>query len=129
MKFLPSISKADKYYLDKAIELAKMSDCHFKHGAVIRKNGQTIAVGINHTINDPRYLEDGVAEEHAAVHAEVAALNSCRKVNLKGARIYVARVSKHGEPRMSKPCARCQKALSERGIKKVFYTIDNYMEL
>lgn len=129
MKFKNVLSKANQYYLDKACELASLSDCRFKHGAIIRKAGNTIAVGINYGVNDPKYLDDEVAAEHAAVHAEVAALNACKKANLEGATIYVARVSKNDEPRMSKPCENCQKALKARGVKKVFYTIDNTMEL
>lgn len=129
MKYVKEMSKSDKKYLDQACELATMSDCNYKHGAVIRKSGKTISVGINHGVNDPAYLTDEVAAEHAAVHAEVAALNACRKVDLNGATIYVARVIKNGEPRMSKPCKRCQEALKARGIRKVFYTIDNEMDI
>lgn len=129
MKFKQDLSKSNQYYLDKACDLASMSDCRFKHGAIIRKAGHTISVGINYGVNDPKYLDDEVAVDHAAVHAEVAALNACRKVDLRGASIYVARVLKNGEPRMSKPCENCQKALKERGVKKVYYTIDNSMEL
>lgn len=124
MKRVKVLSKSHKKYLNQAVKLAKMSDCRYKHGAVIRKSGRTISVGINYTVNDPRILEDISAKEHAAIHAEVAALNACRKVDLNGATIYVARVNNKGEEAMSKPCARCHKALVERGIKKVVYTID-----
>lgn len=129
MKFVKDMYKSDRKYLDQAIELAQISDCKYRHGAIIRKSGKTIAVGVNYTVNDPAYLDDDVAVEHTAVHAEVAALNSCRKVDLQGATIYVARVSARNEPRMSKPCERCQKALKERGVRKVFYTIENEMDL
>lgn len=129
MKFVKIMSKNDQKYLGQAIDLAKMSECNYKHGAVLRKSGKTIAVGVNYGVNDPAYLTDEVAAEHAAVHAEVAALNSARKIDLTGATIYVARVIKNGEPRMSKPCERCQKALKARGVRKVFYTLDNEMEL
>lgn len=129
MKFKQVLSKSNQAYLDQAIELAKMSDCRFKHGAVIRKSGKTISVGINHNVNDPKYLDDETAAIHAAVHAEVAAMNACRKVDLNGATIYVARVLKTGDPRMSKPCENCQKVLKARGVKKVYYTLDNTMEL
>ena len=125
MKYPEIMSKSDRYYLDKATALAELSDNKFRHGAVIRKNGKTISVGINHTINDPSMLDDATAATNAAVHAEVAALNACRKTNLKGATIYVARISKKGEPRMSKPCLRCQAALRERGVKKIFYTLEH----
>lgn len=129
MKFVEAISNSDRQALNKAITVAELSDCHFRHGAVIRKNGNTVAVGVNYNINDPAFLDNDVAAEHAAVHAEVAALNACKKMNLSGATLYVARINKNGEPRMSKPCARCQKAIRERGIKKVIYTIENVIDL
>lgn len=123
------MSKANKRYLDKALTVSALSDCKFKHGAVIVKSGRTIAVGINYDVNDPFFLDDEVAVEHAAVHAEVAALNACKKTDLKGAVIYVARRNRKGDPMMSRPCERCQKAIKARGIKKVFYTIDSEMDL
>ena len=130
LKFMPNtISNSTRKYLDKATELSKFSDCHFKHGAIIVKNGKTVAVGINTTINDPKYLDDNTAAEYGSVHAEVAALNACKKMNLSNATIYIARTNKRGEARMSKPCIHCQEALRKRGIKKVYYTIDSSMEL
>lgn len=129
MKFATKMSKKDKHFLDRAIEVAKIPTCKFKHGAIIVKNGNPLGVGINHTINDPYFLTDEVAAKHAAVHAEVAALTACKKSNVEGATIYVARVLKNGEPRMSKPCVACQNALKAAGIKKVFYTIDSEMDL
>lgn len=129
MKFVKNLSKSDQRFLDKACVLADNSDCHFRHGAILRKSGKTLAVGINYDVNDPAYLEDDVAATHASVHAEIAALNACKKANVVGSTIYVARISKAGEPAMSKPCENCAKALKEAGVKKVFYTIDSEMEL
>lgn len=129
MKFVTSLSKSNLYYLDQAVELAKLSTEAFKHGAIIRKAGNTVAVGINYTINDPAYLEDEIAISHAAIHAEIAALNAARKVDLNGATIYVARVIKNGELRMSKPCENCQAELINRGVKKVIYTVESSMNL
>lgn len=123
------MSNRDKRILDKALHLSELSDCKFKHGAIIVKNGNVISVGINYQINDPAFLDDEVAVDHAAIHAEVAALNAAKKVNLQGAVIYIARRNKSGDPMMSRPCAKCQKAISARGIKKVFYTIDSSMDL
>lgn len=123
------MSKADKARLDKASLISLMSDCKFKHGAVIVKNGNTVAVGINYQVNDPAFLDDDVAAVHAAIHAEVAALNACKKMDLNGAVLYVARTSKRGEEMMSRPCENCQKAIKARGIKKIFYTIDSEMDI
>lgn len=130
MKFEKTpLSKTHQASLDKALEISKMSDENFKHGAIIKKSGRTLAVGINYRTNNPDYLEKDVAKRHASVHAEVAAMNAVRKVDLNGAVLYVARSLKNGEPAMSKPCENCQEAMRERGIKKVFYTIDSTMDL
>lgn len=129
MKYIKNLSKSHQHFLDQALELSRLSDCRYKHGAVVRKSGRTISVGINYMINDPQNLENEVAKYNAAIHAEEAALNACKKVNLEGAIIYVARVNKNDEPAMSKPCERCQKALKARGVKKVVYTIDSMEEL
>lgn len=132
MKFGGTLSRKHKKFLDRAITLSRMSGCReYKHGAIIVKNGNTIAVGVNYDVNDPSCIDDDVvARERASIHAEVAALNACRKTNLKGAVIYVARTTRaFGIPAMSKPCVRCQKALKKRGISHVFYTVDSEMEL
>lgn len=54
------------------------------------------------------------------VHAEVAAIKRCREP--KGATLYVARVNKSGEPRLSRPCNNCQEYIERSGIKQVFFT-------
>lgn len=86
-----------------------------------------MAVGINANKNDPAFM--GKTDVHFSVHAEEAALRACKGANLKRATIYVARLSKRGEPAMSKPCERCQKAIKAAGIRKIVYTVSNEMTL
>lgn len=130
------LSATDKQRLGRAISIAKTSQSKARHGtarhgAVIIAGGRTISTGVNIDRNDPRLMDDNaVRRKYAAVHAEVAAIrNAGRGANLKGATIYVARVTRTDTPAMSKPCATCQEMLRERGIKKVVYTIDSEMEL
>ena len=40
----------------------------------------------------------------------------------QGATIYVVRINKEGQPRMSKPCPMCESALKHVGVKRVVYT-------
>lgn len=127
MKFCTLEYKNDHKNLNKAIKVSELSSCNQKHGAVIVKNGKTVAVGVNVDVNFNRIVTD--PKTQASIHAEVAALNSAKKMDLTGATIYVARTNRTGKPLMSKPCPRCQEAIKEAGIKKVYYTIDNYMEL
>lgn len=77
--------------------------------------------------NDPAIIGD--AQLNYSVHAEVAALRAWGGTNLRNATLYVARIGRDGTPMMSKPCANCQQALRDAGVKKVVYTIDSEMEL
>lgn len=91
-----------------------------KHGAVIVKGGRVISIGINKNRNHPTVVSAEHIKTHCSIHAEIDAL---RKVsNAKGATIYVARVNKKGQDRMSRPCDRCHDAISDAGIRKVIYT-------
>lgn len=123
----PQSSKHRKL-LDSACELAKLSTQYQRHGAIIVKGARVIAVGVNRFMNTPEHVTD--PKTQADVHAEVAALNACRKTDLTGATIYVARIArKDDSPAMSKPCVNCQAALKARGVKTVYYTIDGELEL
>lgn len=121
-----NLSNRDRGFLKRAVDVSLVSTYEkFRHGAVIVKNGNVVSVGVNALINDFTHLSPEAAPYHTTVHAEVAALNACRKVDLRGAVIYVARTNVKGEPRMSKPCSSCQKALKKRGIKRVVYTLSH----
>jgi len=91
-----------------------------KHGAVIVKGGRVISIGINKNRNHPTVVSSEHIKTHCSVHAEVDALRKVR--NAKGATIYVARVNKRGQDRLSRPCDRCHTAIREAGIRKVVYT-------
>lgn len=113
--------------MNRAMNLAELSTATQKHGAVIVIGGSVMGVGVNVNKNDPNYAGENTVK--FSVHAEEAALRACKGANLRRATIYVARVNKKGEPAMSKPCLRCQKAIKDAGIRKVVYTIDSSMEL
>lgn len=124
------MSKKHQKFLDKAIELSKTSEMQLKHGAVLVKGSSVISVGINSRRNDPYFMEDEVAKLHSAEHAEESCLRLAKKVgNLTGAIIYIARTNRKGEPMNSKPCQRCITAIKAVGIRKIFYTINNEMDL
>lgn len=100
---------------------------NFRHGAVLVRGGAIISLGIN----SERYCSVGKnyrPEEkgNATYHAEIKALLNIPRHVTKGSVMYVARCSKNGsEDRMSKPCNMCHAVMEERGISKVFYTVDN----
>lgn len=85
-----------------------------RHGAVVVKHGHVLGSSPNVNKNDPRYVD----HRHASIHAEVAAL---RKAGFpKRATVYVARVNRFGDPRLSQPCANCQEVLDELRCKVVW---------
>lgn len=138
LKFTPTeITAKHRKFLNRALELSKTSTMRdFKHGAIIVKNGKTVATGVNANLNDPRLFAGNVPVSRGrlgkgiSIHAEIAAMSSVRKMDLEGATIYIARSAlSDGAPLMSKPCENCQKFLKKAGIKKVYYTIDSSMEL
>jgi pyrimidine deaminase RibD-like protein len=103
-------------HLDAAVELAKLSKSRQKHGAVVVKNGQVVSAGVN--------TSKGTAEYHwplASEHAEERAISQAGK-DARGATIYVARVNKLGERRLSKPCERCLSAIRKSGIARIVHT-------
>tara|TARA_R110000824_G_scaffold25352_3_gene88339 strand:- start:1280 stop:1453 length:174 start_codon:yes stop_codon:yes gene_type:complete len=42
----------------------------------------------------------------------------------QGATVYVARIGKKGDLRLSKPCPMCESAMRHVGVKEVIYTVD-----
>lgn len=116
-----SHSNRQRAFLDLAVRLAESSELEFKHGAVVVRGGSVLAVGVNKWKN--RNLPPTPVTEYnpnLTVHAEMDALS--RIANPKGVTIYVARVNKHGEERLSHPCENCEQKLMEAGVKKVIFT-------
>lgn len=115
-----SLSKKDESYLSVATYLASTSSCRMKHGAIIVRNGKVLATGVNKEKNHPTVVSTEHIKDHCSVHAEVDAIKKTK--NAKNATIYIARVNKRGQARMSKPCDNCYKEIMNSGIKKIIYT-------
>jgi deoxycytidylate deaminase len=101
---------------------------NFHHGAVLARGGSIISLGVN----SGKYCSDGEnyrchGSGKATYHAEISALLHLSRNITKGSTMYVARCSRTGDgsSRMSKPCSMCHAVMKERGVKKVFYTIDD----
>lgn len=117
------LSRSQRSFLDVAVRMAESSEVsNFKHGAVIVRSGSVLSVGMNKWKNILK-PENPITEynPNISVHAEVDALSRCS--DPRGATIYIARINKKGEERMSRPCIRCEVALIEAGVKKVIYTL------
>jgi len=96
-----------------------------RHGAVLTKGGSVINTSPNkggHCAFAGRFRKRDVG--HATVHAEVGAILGLDRSVTEGTTLYVARIGKSGEFRMSKPCNMCVAVLKHCGVKKVIFTID-----
>jgi dCMP deaminase len=106
-------------WLNAACRVAMESQERTRHGCIIVKSGSVLSKGTNTYRNQPGVIEDVNA---LSVHAEINALRRCG--NVSGAVLYVARVNNKGEPRQSRPCPDCLKALKAAGGKRVIYTVN-----
>lgn len=119
------ISRTQKSFLNLAQKAAGASECVQRHGAVVVRGGSVLSIGVNKWRNDMSLTNDMFNDGRSAdvsVHAEIDALS--RVANPAGATIYIARINKAGEPRLSGPCNDCSEALDNAGITKIVYTIN-----
>lgn len=121
------LSNKHRRFLKLAKELADTSTYGiFRHGAVLTSGSCILGLGVN---ND-KYCSIGAKYRsyHKGIstyHAEIGAVINIPRHVTKGCTIYVARTSKFdGTMRMSKPCPMCEAILRERGVKRVFYSVD-----
>jgi deoxycytidylate deaminase len=115
------LSKTDKAYLSVARYFATKSKARNTHGAVVVKSGRVMGTGFNKDRNHPRSVSPEHIKTDCSFHAEQLAIRDAGK-NLKGAKIYVARVNRNGNDRDSQPCPRCLLLIQSVGIKKIIYT-------
>lgn len=98
----------------------------YRHGAVLVRGGSVINTSPNkdsHCAFAKRFRRRDFG--HATVHAEVGAILGLDRSTTEGTTLYVARIGKAGDFRMSKPCDMCEAILKHCGVKKVIFTIDN----
>ena len=102
----------------------------FKHGAVLVKGSAVVnascnKAGFNSFGARFRKKEYGTA----TLHAELGAILNVERSKTEGATIYVVRVNRRGEERLSKPCDMCRSALEHCGVKKVIYSTNKGYEV
>lgn len=101
---------------------------YLKIAARIAKRGENSrsfflgCVGIRASDGTLIYSNNGKTDApQRTSHAEYRA---SRKLT-PGSTLYVARILRSSEFAMARPCWNCMKALKDRGIKNVYYTISN----
>lgn len=103
-----------------AKNVSKLSGHKIRMGAVLVYKGNPISIGCNQTKTNTH------PDYPWGLHAEAQAIYTCGRNNITGAEIYVYREHRDGTPAMAKPCWRCMKLLKEFGIKRVFYTTNEF---
>lgn len=113
-------------FLNRAVGVALTSEYKFKHGAVIVKGSRILAWSVNSFRNHSQ-----IDYENSTLHAEEGAIRELHRstgttyrspMDFRNYSIYVARVSRQGEPRMSRPCKSCWDLLDYYGFQTVAYT-------
>jgi len=126
-----NLSKKTKKYVDLAKRMADQSVYpSFKHGAVLVKGSAVINASCNKNGFNSfgarfRKKEYGTA----TLHAELGAILNVERSKTEGATIYVVRINRRGEERLSKPCHMCRSAMEHCGIKRVVYSTNGGYEV
>lgn len=107
------MKRSFREYFNVAHDLTKKSGHpRFHHGSIVVYRKNIIGKGAN----------------YGFLHAEVSSLINCEHVG-KSSRdkltVFVCRVNSQGLFMNSKPCENCQEYMRRKGIKKVFYTVDD----
>lgn len=96
-----------------------------RHAAALYIGNELVSVGVNQMKTHPLQAKFGRNTDSIFLHAEIDCIrNALRRVapeELKRGVLYVAK-SKHGQPKLSKPCAGCQRAIIHFGISDVHWT-------
>jgi len=114
-------------FMSLAKNVARQSEfTNYRHGAVLVRGGSII----NTSPNKDSFCSFGARFRnnlpgHATVHAEIGAILGLDRSITDGAVLYVARIGKLDDFKMSKPCEMCEAALRYVGVRRVVYTIDN----
>ncbi len=124
---LKKLSGRHKRFIESSARVAEDSTFpNYRHGAILVRGGSILSSACNKSnhinwANKFRNKDCG----HATHHAEVGAILGMAREKTTGATVYVARIGKSGELKMSKPCEMCQQVLAHVGVKKVYYSIDD----
>lgn len=123
------ITNNDLKYLRLAETVGEYSDYNRIHiGSCIIKKHSVISTGCNKTKSHPIQNKYNNALEYAkkkdCLHAEIDALIKAGK-EAKGSTMYVFRRGLDNIYRNCKPCPACMKMITDYGIKRIVYTIEN----
>ena len=123
-------------YFEVAKQVSKLSDFQNKRkiniGAILVYKKRIISIGFNSLKTNPvqdklNSYRDFYPKPFPTIHAEVNCILHCKeKINWNKAKLFIYR--EHGKtfnPILAAPCEACRYLLKEKGIKDIYYTINN----
>lgn len=105
--------------LDLAVAAHRDADCYYQLCALVVKKKRVLAVGYNNPKTHPL-----AKTKMRQIHAEFGAIIGCTPEQLDGAELIVVRARRDHKVGKAKPCAACNKFITNVGIKRVYYTVD-----
>ena len=109
--------------LQIAIREAVKSPMSYRHGAVLVSKNKILGSGFNnfsHSVGNVNFQIPG--RKKPCVHAEVSALKGIRHDQIRGSTIFVIRINREHDLKMSYPCKRCVSMLRRKGVRKVTFS-------
>lgn len=124
------LRKMDFKFFDKAKQIANISDYSKVHiGCVAVYQGQIIGLGCNCNKTHPvqkfynryRYESENMLPK---LHAEINCINQIKHmdINFSKVKLYIYRIRKDRPYGMSRPCPSCMAAITDLGIRDIYYT-------
>lgn len=112
---------------------ASRSGHHFQLAAIlVNRSGKLVAISENRVKTDPfmdnnPWLKQTCRKAHkvTSLHAEVAVCRGIPEEDLKGADIFVVRLSRSRGVGNSRPCPICFAYLKSLQLRRLFYTQDD----
>jgi tRNA(Arg) A34 adenosine deaminase TadA len=113
------MSERHRAYVERASRVARRSALTHRHGAVLvhSPSGEVLSEGWNRVVTWLCHKN--------SVHAEVDAVLKAKRAYghlFRDCTMYVVRVAKSGDLRLSKPCMACAEMLRSNGVGRVFYS-------
>jgi deoxycytidylate deaminase len=90
----------------------------YRFGTILANKRKLISMGVNRPYHTHT---KSIGYRFDSIHAEVDCLLGVDSEKVKGATMYIFRLSRGGKPGISKPCQRCEQILRDSGVKDVYY--------
>jgi tRNA(Arg) A34 adenosine deaminase TadA len=114
--------------LSLAATQATKSPCAYRHGSVLIDKAKILNRGFNE-MRPAAWVRFNRNRDFASwtMHAEISCMHGVPRKTLRGKTLVVVRINKSGQFLNSKPCSTCMYEMQRKGIKRVFFSLENDM--